>query len=65
MVETKGNHLDGSDSQNKAAIGNKWADKAGDYFAYFMVFGEANKPIHGAVSVGQFIDCLKQLGASL
>lgn len=62
LLETKGKHLDGSDSQNKVAIGDKWSNLAGSRFFYFMVFED--KPIAGAMSVGKFIECLKQLGSN-
>ena len=60
LLETKGSYLDGSDSKNKTRCGNKWADKAGSKFAYFMVFED--KPIAGAFSVGDFLERLKELG---
>lgn len=60
LLETKGSHLDGSDSKNKITCGNKWADKAGSKFAYFMVFED--NPIDGAVTVGEFIKSLMDLG---
>ena len=62
LLETKGNYLDGSDSKNKVICGNKWADKAGCKFAYFMVFKD--KPITGAVTVGEFIKSLMTLGGN-
>ena len=62
LLETKGSHLDGSDSKNKIACGNKWAVKAGSKFAYFMVFED--KPIQGAVTVGEFIKSLIVLGGN-
>ncbi len=63
MLETKGSHLDGSDSKNKLACGDKWSMLAGDRFYYFMVFEES--PIEGAVSLNTFIKNLQQLGARL
>ena len=60
LLETKGNHLDGSDSQNKLACGDTWSNQAGQKFFYFMVF--ENSPIEGAVSVNTFINSLQQLG---
>ncbi|MCB0753395.1 MAG: restriction endonuclease, partial [Ignavibacteriae bacterium] len=38
LIEAKGDHLDGSDSQQKLSLGEKWASKAGDEYRYFMVF---------------------------
>lgn len=63
LVETKGGHLDGSDSQEKLAIGRQWADKAGPKFAYFMVFD--NNKIDGAVTLAEFIEALNELGSRI
>lgn len=49
LVETKGNHLDGSDSEAKCRLGNEWERQAGNNFAYFMVF--ENKAINGAYTL--------------
>ena len=59
VVETKGDHLDGSDSEVKLKMGKEWANKAGDKYFYFMVF--ENKPIEGALSVDEFIKRFRQM----
>ena len=46
LVETKGDHLDGSDSEGKCRLGNEWEKQAGHNFAYFMIFDK--KEIDGA-----------------
>lgn len=46
LVETKGDHLDGSDSEGKCRLGNEWEKQAGQNFAYFMIFDK--KEIDGA-----------------
>ncbi len=46
LVETKGDHLDGSDSEGKCRLGNEWERQAGNDFAYFMIFDK--KVIDGA-----------------
>ncbi len=38
LIETKGDHLDGSASQAKVRLGEAWARKAGNEYRYFMVF---------------------------
>lgn len=48
MVEVKGPHLDGSDSQAKAELGRIWADNAGLKFKYFMVFLKDGDAVHYA-----------------
>lgn len=57
LIETKGDHLDGSDSSQKIRLGEKWASKAGDNYRYFMVFSNPNLP--GAKSIQQLKEILK------
>jgi len=59
LIETKGEHLDGSDSQQKLRLGKKWAGKAGDNYRYFMVF--KSDRLDGARTVGKLIDILKDM----
>ncbi|MCI2230349.1 DEAD/DEAH box helicase family protein [Polaribacter sp. MSW13] len=59
LVETKGDHLDGSDSQQKLRLGEKWASKAGDNYRYFMVF--KSDKLDGARTVAELIDILKDM----
>ena len=49
LIETKGDHLDGSDSEAKCRLGNEWERQAGHDFAYFMVFDK--KEIAGAYTL--------------
>lgn len=52
LVETKGGHLDGSDSAYKIEIGRQWASMAGTAYHYFMVFPDDDKePLAGAMTV--------------
>ena len=59
LIETKGDHLDGSDSLQKLRLGAKWASKAGDNYRYFMVFDSAK--LDGAKTVAELIDILKDM----
>ena len=59
LLETKGEHLDGSDSQTKIKVGNAWDEKAGKNFKYFMVFDQ--EPIDGAFKVSDFLKKLNEL----
>lgn len=59
LIETKGEHLDGSDSQQKLRLGEKWASKAGDNYRYFMVF--KSDKLDGARTVAELIDILKDM----
>ncbi len=40
LVETKGDYLDGTDSEGKSRLGNEWEKMAGHNFAYFMIFNK-------------------------
>lgn len=59
LVETKGDHLDGSDSVRKLKLGKVWASKAGSEYRYFMVFKDS--PIQGAYNVEDLINVIKVL----
>lgn len=59
IVETKGDHLDNTDSQRKLKLGQLWANKAGSEYRYFMVFKE--NPIKGAYMVDDLIEVIKEL----
>ena len=61
VVEVKGPHLDGTDSQEKAEIGKAWADMAGTHFKYFMVFKKAGDGVSGAMLLNDFLNTLAQL----
>jgi type III restriction enzyme len=49
LIETKGDHLDGSDSEGKCRLGNEWERQAGNDFSYFMVFDK--KEVNGAFTL--------------
>src|SRR5574344_1319324 len=61
MVEVKGPHLDGSDSQAKAELGRLWADNAGLKYKYFMVFLKDGDAVHGALKIDAFLNTLEKL----
>ena len=59
LIETKGDHLDNPESEEKRWLGNKWADLAGDKFKYFMVF--QSKEVDGAITMRTLIQLLDEL----
>lgn len=59
LIETKGDHLDNTDSADKISLGNKWADLAGDKFKYFMVF--QSKKIENAINMKTLLQYLDKL----
>lgn len=61
LVEVKGPHLDGTDSQEKAEIGKAWADLAGTNYKYFMVFKRAGDGVPGSMSLDVFLNTLEKL----
>ena len=61
MVEVKGPHLDGSDSQAKAELGRVWADNAGLKYKYFMVFLKDGDAVQGSLKVDAFLNTLEKL----
>lgn len=59
MIETKGDQLDGSDSESKIALGTTWANKAGAQYRYFMVFD--NKKVDGAYTLPELAQIIETM----
>ncbi|MBD5182052.1 MAG: DEAD/DEAH box helicase family protein [Bacteroidales bacterium] len=59
LIETKGDHLDNPDSEEKRWLGNKWADLAGENFKYFMIF--QSKEVDGAITLKTLLQYLDEL----
>ena len=59
LIETKGDHLDGLDSQSKLKLGQLWASAAGKNYHYFMVFKD--KQVEGAYTLDAFLYRVKSL----
>ncbi len=57
LIETKGDHLDNTDSAAKCRLGNEWERQAGENFAYFMLF--QTKEVAGAYTVTKAIELIK------
>lgn len=49
LLETKGDHLDGTDSEAKSRLGIEWERQAGENFAYFMIFDK--KEVEGSYNI--------------
>ncbi len=58
-LETKGDHLDNSDSVRKIKLGQIWAQQAGREFLYFMVFDKIK--IDGAYKLADFLELLRDI----
>ena len=61
LVETKGGHLKNDDSQDKIELGKAWQYAAGSMYRYYMVFRDEENLLHGAVSMKQFLEVIRQL----
>lgn len=59
LIETKGDHLDGSESEAKCRLGNEWEKQAGQDFAYFMVFDK--KQIDGAYTLDKAKELISKM----
>jgi type III restriction enzyme len=59
IVETKGDHLDNTDSQRKLKLGQIWANKAGSEYRYFMAFND--NPIQGAYTIKDLVKVINEL----
>lgn len=57
LIETKGDHLDGTDSAAKCRLGNEWEKQAGHNFAYFMIFDK--KEVDGAFTLDKAKELIK------
>lgn len=61
LVETKGDYLDGSDSERKLKLGRKWQSLAGAAYRYFMVFESKEIEGDGAYTLDDFVEVFKNL----
>lgn len=60
-IETKGDHLENTESRMKAATGMQWANMAGRMYRYFLVFETKNPDYTGQYSHDRFIEVVKKL----
>ena len=61
LVESKGGHLNGTDSIEKCELGREWAALAGERFKYYMVFKTGEQGVPGAVETNEFWSTLERL----
>ncbi len=59
LLESKGDHLDNSDSERKINLGKLWASKAGNNYRYFMVF--ENVAVENAQKMDEAIRLISEL----
>jgi len=59
LVETKGDHLDNTDSEAKRRLGATWARVAGNQYRYYMIYEQ--KEITGAFNLQKAIQIISQI----
>ena len=59
IIESKGDHLDNSDSMRKLRLAQLWTSKAGNDYRYFMVFD--NNPIENAHRIDEVTKLIAQM----
>lgn len=61
LIETKGDHLENTESRQKVKLGRAWQHQAGNKYRYYMVFENKNLNIEGAYQFDKFIEIIKKL----
>ena len=61
LIETKGDHLENSESEQKCRIGREWANLAGADYRYYMVFSDKDLKWDGAVRFDKLLEIIKAL----
>lgn len=61
IIETKGDHLDNTDSRIKAETGATWASMAGRMYKYYMVFQTKETGNVGQYSFDKFMEIFREL----
>ena len=61
VIETKGDHLENTESKQKLSLGRAWQKAAGHQFRYYMVFQNKNLELDGAIPFDSFVELMKEL----
>ena len=61
LLETKGDHLENSESERKCRIGREWANLAGADYRYYMVFKDKDLKWDGAVRFDRLLEIVQGL----
>lgn len=61
LIETKGDHLENTETKQKLHLGRKWQDAAGREYRYYMVFQDKDLNLEGAYSFEKFLSLLKEM----
>lgn len=61
LIETKGDHLENTETRYKLELGRTWQNMAGSRFRYYMVFQSKDLDLNGAVQFDKFCELMKNL----
>lgn len=61
LIETKGDHLENTESRQKVKLGRTWQHQVGSKYRYYMVFESKDLKIEGAYQYDKFIEIVKNL----
>ncbi|MCD7981305.1 MAG: DEAD/DEAH box helicase family protein [Clostridiales bacterium] len=61
LIETKGDHLENTETKQKLSLGRAWQNHTADMYRYYMVFQSKDLKLDGAYQIDKFIDILAQL----
>ncbi len=59
LIETKGDHLDNTDSEAKCRLGIEWEKQAGENYAYFMIFDK--KEVAGSYTLDKAKELIREM----
>lgn len=61
LIETKGDHLENTETRYKLELGRTWQNMAGSRFRYYMVFQSKDLNLKGAIQFDKFCNLMKNL----
>lgn len=61
LIETKGDHLENTETKQKLSLGRAWQNHTADMYRYYMVFQSKDLKLDGAYQIDKFINILAQL----
>ncbi len=61
LIETKGDHLENTEAEQRLTLGRAWQNHVADNYRYYMVFQSKDPGLEGAYPFEKFVDILEQL----
>lgn len=60
LIETKGDHLENTDAEQRLTLGRAWQNHVADTYRYYMVFQSKDPGWDGVYSFEKFINMLEK-----